>query len=152
MTRISGRLEPIPGAEPLTPEVTRGIVDGLLKSDALRAEFEAENEVDLAFGVRTRAVSRQCVPQRGSVSLVMRAIPHEIRTVEELQLPPVIGELADEERGIILVTGTTGSGKSTTLATMIDRINASSPSTSSPSRTRSSSCTATSARSSTTAR
>jgi len=57
----------------------------------------------------------------------MRAIPHEIKTVEELQLPPVIGELADEERGIILVTGTTGSGKSTTLAAMIDRINASQP-------------------------
>ena len=65
--------------------------------------------------------------QRGSVWLVMRAIPHEVKTVEELQLPPVIGELADVERGIILVTGTTGSGKSTTLAAMIDRTNASQP-------------------------
>src|SRR5262249_28270674 len=61
--------------------------------------------------------------QRGVISLVCRAIPHVIRTVEELNLPPVITELAMEERGIILVTGTTGSGKSTTLAAMIDEIN-----------------------------
>jgi twitching motility protein PilT len=126
MIRVNGRLEPIPDAEPLTPEVTRGIVDSLIKSDALRSEFEAENEVDLAFALPGLARFRvNAFHQRGSVSLVMRAIPHEIKTVEELQLPPVIGELADEERGIILVTGTTGSGKSTTLAAMIDRINAS---------------------------
>ncbi len=128
MIRINGRLEPLPAAEPLRPEVTREIVDGLMKSDAQRAEFESENEVDLAFAVTGLARFRvNAFHQRGSVSLVMRAIPHEIKTVEELQLPPVIGELADEERGIILVTGTTGSGKSTTLAAMIDRINASQP-------------------------
>jgi twitching motility protein PilT len=128
MIRVNGRLEPVPDAEPLTPEVTRGIVDSLIKSDALRSEFEAENEVDLAFAVPGLARFRvNAFHQRGSASLVLRAIPHEIKTVEELQLPPVIGELADEERGIILVTGTTGSGKSTTLAAMIDRINASQP-------------------------
>ena len=61
--------------------------------------------------------------QRGSVSLVCRAIPFQIKTAEELLLPPVIDEIADEERGLILLTGTTGSGKSTTLAAMIDHIN-----------------------------
>jgi twitching motility protein PilT len=61
--------------------------------------------------------------QRGSVSIVLRAIPYGIRTIEELNLPPVIRELAEEERGIVLLTGTTGSGKSTTLAAMIDHIN-----------------------------
>jgi twitching motility protein PilT len=126
MIRINGRLEPLADAEPLTPDVTRSIVERLLAGkDAQRAEFEAENEVDLAFAVSGLARFRvNAFQQRGSVSLVMRAIPHEIKTVEQLQLPPVIGELADEERGIILVTGTTGSGKSTTLAAMIDRINA----------------------------
>ncbi len=126
MIRINGRLEPLADAEPLTPDVTRSIVERLLAGkDAQRAEFEADNEVDLAFAVGDLARFRVNVfLQRGSVSLVMRTIPHEIKTVEQLQLPPVIGELADEERGIILVTGTTGSGKSTTLAAMIDRINA----------------------------
>src|SRR5829696_2214313 len=128
MTRVNGRRVPLPGAEPLTPEVTRGVVETPLKTDAPRREFEQENEVDLAFAVSGLARFRvNAFHQRGSVSLVMRAIPHEIKTVEELGLPPVIGELADEERGIILVTGTTGSGKSTTLAAMIDRINASQP-------------------------
>ncbi len=126
MIRINGRLEPLADAEPLTPDVTRSIVERLLAGkDAQRAEFEADNEVDLAFAVGDLARFRvNAFLQRGSVSLVMRTIPHEIKTVEQLQLPPVIGELADEERGIILVTGTTGSGKSTTLAAMIDRINA----------------------------
>src|SRR5829696_5098436 len=128
MARINGRLEPLPDSEPLVPDVTRGIVDDLLQSDSLRREFETENEVDLAFAISGLARFRvNAFQQRGSVSLVMRAIPHEIKTVEELGLPPVIGELADEERGIFLVTGTTGSGKSTTLAAMIDRINASQP-------------------------
>ena len=127
MIRINGRLEPLADAEPLTPDVTRSIVERLLAGkDAQRAEFEADHEVDLAFAVPDLARFRvNAFLQRGSVSLVMRTIPHEIKTVEQLQLPPVIGELADEERGIILVTGTTGSGKSTTLAAMIDRINAS---------------------------
>src|SRR5919205_617671 len=65
--------------------------------------------------------------QRGSVSLVCRAIPFGIKTVDELDLPPVLKDIAEEERGIVLVTGTTGSGKSTTLAAMIDHINESSP-------------------------
>src|SRR5829696_8575782 len=128
MTRVNGRRVPLPGAEPLTPEVTRGVVETPLKTDAPRREFEQENEVDLAFAVSGLARVRvNAFHERGSVSLVIRAIPHEIKTVEELGSPPVIGELADEERGIFLVTGTTGSGKSTTLAAMIDRINASQP-------------------------
>ena len=105
-------------------------------------EFAEEHEVDFSYAVPGLARFRvNAFRQLGSVSIVCRAIPFEISTVEELLLPPVINDLADEERGIILLTGTTGSGKSTTLAAMIDRINTSTRSTSSRSRTRSSSCT-----------
>jgi twitching motility protein PilT len=80
--------------------------------------------VDFAYAVEGLARFRvNAFRQRGSISLVMRAIPFDIRTVDDLGLPQVISRLADEERGVILVTGTTGSGKSTTLAAMIDQIN-----------------------------
>ena len=91
-------------------------------------EFDEENEVDFSFAVEGLARFRvNAFRQRGSISVVCRAIPFGIKTVEELALPPVIRKLAEEERGIILVTGTTGSGKSTTLAAMIDHINATMP-------------------------
>jgi twitching motility protein PilT len=87
-------------------------------------EFERESEVDFSVAVPGLARFRvNAFRQRGSISIVCRAIPFTIRTCEELLLPPVVDSLADEERGIVLVTGTTGSGKSTTLAAMIDRIN-----------------------------
>ena len=87
-------------------------------------EFATEREVDFAYAIRGLARFRvNAFYQRGSVSLVIRAIPINIRTIEDLNLPPVIRDLADEERGIVLLTGTTGSGKSTTLAAMIDHIN-----------------------------
>src|SRR5919201_6786852 len=87
-------------------------------------EFAEENEVDFSYAVPGFARFRvNAFRQRGAISIVCRAIPHTVRTVEELSLPPVIAELAQEERGIVLVTGTTGSGKSTTLAAMIDEIN-----------------------------
>jgi twitching motility protein PilT len=88
------------------------------------AEFESEHEVDFAYSLPGVGRFRvNAFRQRGSISLVMRAIPTSIRSVEELELPPVVNRLADEERGIVLLTGTTGSGKSTMLAAMIDRIN-----------------------------
>jgi twitching motility protein PilT len=88
------------------------------------AEFDVENEIDLSHDIPGVARFRvNAFRQRGGISLVARAIPHRIRTIEELALPEVIASLADEQRGIVLVTGTTGSGKSTTLAAMIHHIN-----------------------------
>ena len=97
----------------------------MLGDDSVKLdEFDGEGEVDFAYAVAGLARFRvNAFRQRGCVSIVMRAIPYGIKTIEELDLPPVIRELAEEERGIVLLTGTTGSGKSTTLAAMIDHIN-----------------------------
>src|SRR6202012_3598218 len=87
-------------------------------------EFEQEHEVDFSFELQGVARYRiNAFRQRGLVSMACRAIPHKISTIEELALPDVVTELAEEERGIVLLTGTTGSGKSTTLAAMIDHMN-----------------------------
>jgi twitching motility protein PilT len=125
LCRIDGDLHPVAGAEPLEPEDTEDAVKMMLGNDVNKlAEFDREGEVDLAYAVNGLARFRvNAFRQRGSVSVVMRAIPYGIKTIEELNLPPVIRELAEEERGIVLLTGTTGSGKSTTLAAMIDHIN-----------------------------
>jgi twitching motility protein PilT len=125
LCRIDGELKPIPGTEPLRPPDTEAAVKAMIGDDEVKyAELESEGEVDFAYAVPGLARFRvNAFRQRGSLSLVMRAIPFSIRTIEELNLPEVIRELADEERGIVLVTGTTGSGKSTTLAAMIDHIN-----------------------------
>src|SRR3954447_11784883 len=125
LIRVHGKLEPIEGSDPLTPEDTERIMRQMLKDPAKLEEFAAEREVDYAYAVPGLARFRvNAFSQRGSLSLVCRAIPFSIRTMESLGLPPAIKKLAEEERGIILVTGTTGSGKSTTLAAMIDHINA----------------------------
>ena len=124
LIRRQGKLEPIPGSEALKPETTEAIFRAMLQDSAKLREFEIEHEVDFSYMIPGLARFRvNAFQQRGSISLVCRAIPFSIKTVEELQLPPVINELADEERGVILLTGTTGSGKSTTLAAIIDRIN-----------------------------
>jgi twitching motility protein PilT len=126
--RRHGILEPIPDSEPLTAEVTEEVLYHLLKDEKKIAEFKTENEVDFSYGLQGVARFRvNAFRQRGAISIVCRAIPFQVKTVEELLLPPVITELAQEERGIILVTGTTGSGKSTTLAAMIDQINSTEP-------------------------
>src|SRR5205823_914578 len=113
------------GADPLQAQDTDGAVKFMLGSDSAKlGEFDNEGEVDFAYAVAGLARFRvNAFRQRGSVSVVMRAIPYGIKTIEELELPPVIRDLAEEERGIVLLTGTTGSGKSTTLASMIDHIN-----------------------------
>jgi twitching motility protein PilT len=122
--RRHGRLEPIPGAEALKPDDTRAIFEKMLTDERKREEFEREFEVDFAYSLPGVARFRvNAFHQRGSVSLVCRAIPYGVKTAEELLLPKAVNDLADEERGIVLLTGTTGSGKSTTLAAMIDRIN-----------------------------
>jgi twitching motility protein PilT len=122
--RRHGRLEPIPGSEPLTPEAMEGVLAEMVTDERKLAEFREENEVDLSYAIPGLARFRvNAFRQRGSISIVCRAIPFQIKTVEELLLPSVVSELGDEERGIILLTGTTGSGKSTTLAAIIDHIN-----------------------------
>jgi twitching motility protein PilT len=124
LIRINGLLEPIPDADRLKPEDTAAVLDQMLEDENKRAEFAGEKEVDFSYALPGLARFRvNAFYQRGVISLVCRAIPHTIRTIDELDLPPVISELAREERGIILVTGTTGSGKSTTLAAMIDQMN-----------------------------
>jgi twitching motility protein PilT len=124
LIRHMGHLEPIPGADELTPEDTEGAVRSLLNDPAKLEEFAEEHEVDFSYSLPGCSRFRvNAFRQRGVVSMVARAVPHEIRSIEQLGLPDVISEVADEERGIILVTGTTGSGKSSTLAAMIDQIN-----------------------------
>jgi twitching motility protein PilT len=122
--RRHGKLEQIPDTEPLKPHVTEAVLDHMLTDEQKIDEFRRENEVDFSYSLPGVARFRvNAFKQRGSISLVCRAIPFQVKSVEELGLPNVINDLAEEERGIILVTGTTGSGKSTTLAAMIDRIN-----------------------------
>jgi twitching motility protein PilT len=122
--RVDGQMRHIEGLSPLTPEETERAVREMLHDPEKLKEFADEGEVDFAYSIPGVARFRcNAFRQRGSVSLVIRAIPVSIKTIDQLQLPPVIRELAEEERGIVLLTGTTGSGKSTTLAAMIDHIN-----------------------------
>jgi twitching motility protein PilT len=122
--RRHGKLEPIEGSEPLKPEDTERVFHHMLTEAPKLEEFASDREVDFSYAVPGVARFRvNAFVQRGSISLVCRAIPYAVKTAEELQLPPVINDLADEERGLILLTGTTGSGKSTTLAAIIDRVN-----------------------------
>src|SRR5919197_985332 len=124
IVRQHGKLVPIEGSEPLRPEDTETTLFHMLTDEAKLEAFRNEREGDFSYSVPGVARFRvNAFVQRGAVSLVCRAIPFEIKTADELMLPPVIDEIADEERGLILLTGTTGSGKSTTLAAMIDRIN-----------------------------
>jgi twitching motility protein PilT len=107
----------------LTPDVIKSLCYSVL-TDAQKKKFEETWELDLAFGLRGVGRFRCNVfNQKGAVGAVYRLIPEKIRPLEELGLPPVLSELADKPRGLVLVTGPTGSGKSTTLAAMIDRIN-----------------------------
>jgi twitching motility protein PilT len=128
LIRVDGELQPLEGAPHLTPADTTSCLDQLLDSPDKRAEFDAEHEVDFSFAIPGVARYRvNAFRQRGSVSLVCRAIPFGIKTIDELDLPEVLKEIAVEERGIVLVTGTTGSGKSTTLAAMINHVNQNEP-------------------------
>jgi twitching motility protein PilT len=125
--RLHGELVPLEGYQPLTPQDTESAFQQIAQPRSVE-EFRAEGEADYSYSIA--GVSRFRVNtfrQRGSISIVCRAIPYRIRSVEELGLPPVVTTLAEEQRGIILVTGTTGSGKSTTLAAMIDHINRTRP-------------------------
>jgi twitching motility protein PilT len=123
VARVHGDLWALKGSEPLTPEETEKGLHAIADQNHL-TEFEENGEVD--FSYELPGVSRfrvNAYMQRGAVSIALRAIPFSVRTIDDLGLPEVVRRLADEPRGIILLTGTTGSGKSTTLAAMIDHIN-----------------------------
>ena len=120
--RVDGHLVRLEFPE-LTPDVIKTLAYSVL-TDIQKKKFEETWELDLAFGLRGVGRFRCNVfNQKGAVGAVFRLIPERIRSLEELNLPPVLAELADRPRGLVLVTGPTGSGKSTTLAAMIDRIN-----------------------------
>ena len=124
--RVDGHLRRL--AQPdLTPDVLKGLAYSVL-TDMQKKKFEETWELDLAFGLRGVGRFRCNVfNQKGAVGAVFRLIPEKIRPLEELGLPPVLAEISDRPRGLVLVTGPTGSGKSTTLAAMIDRINNTKP-------------------------
>lgn len=120
--RIDGRLVPLK-LPPLTPAETKELCYSIL-TDAQKRRFEEENELDLSFGIKGLSRFRANIfMQRGAVSGAFRVIPFKIMTFQELGLPPVVAELTRKPRGLILVTGPTGAGKTTTLASIVDMIN-----------------------------
>jgi twitching motility protein PilT len=126
LARFHGQLEALEQyPDPLTPAETDRVLREMLAdhSDKMAA-FDGDNEIDFSYTVPNLARFRvNAFRQRGSVSIVARVIPFTVKTIHELGLPPVIEDISDEERGLILLTGTTGSGKSTTLAAIINHIN-----------------------------
>jgi twitching motility protein PilT len=121
--RVQGILIPLTEFEPLSPAETQQLTYGVL-NDAQKQKFEVDNELDFSFGIQGLARFRANVyRQRGAVAAAFRVIPFEIPTFRELGLPAVAEELSSRAKGLVLVTGPTGSGKSTTLAAMIDKIN-----------------------------
>jgi twitching motility protein PilT len=107
----------------LAPKDTLQLAYSVL-TEQQKKRFETEDELDFSFGIQNLARFRgNCFKQRGCISIVIRQIPFQVKTFEQLQLPPAVAKFAERPRGLILVTGPTGSGKSTTLAAMIDKIN-----------------------------
>ena len=122
MLRLDGELLPTP-FEKLTPDMVQTLVFSLM-TDAQRQRFEAVNELDFAFGIKGMGRLRMnAYRQRGVIGAAIRSIPSKFKTFDELNLPPVVYEIMKLTKGLILVTGPTGSGKSTTLASMIDYLN-----------------------------
>jgi twitching motility protein PilT len=122
MVRVHGVLRPLEYAE-LSPAETKQLAYSVL-TDAQKHRFEETLELDFSFGIKGLSRFRANIfNQRGAVGAVFRSIPYEIRSFEELGLPGVIDKLCEKPRGLILVTGPTGSGKSTTLAAMVDKVN-----------------------------
>jgi len=121
--RVAGRLVPLTEFEVLTPQDTQRLAYSVL-TEGQKQRFEEQNELDLSLGIQDLARFRCNVyRQRGAIGAAVRLIPYKIRSFEELGLPKIVQELADRPKGLVLVTGPTGSGKSTTLAAMIDKIN-----------------------------
>jgi len=121
--RIDGDIQNSNVDTVLSPKDTLQIAYSVLTENQ-KKRFELEDELDFSFGIQNLARFRgNCFKQRGCVSMVIRQIPFSIKTFADLGLPPVIARMAEKPRGLVLVTGPTGSGKSTTLAAMIDKIN-----------------------------
>jgi twitching motility protein PilT len=124
MFRVDGALVPLKDARRMPPEEVGRMALGLM-NEYQKEKYKQTNEVDLAYGVPGLGRFRVNVfQQRGTLGVVLRVIPFKIQSIEQLMLPKVLEKVAAEQRGLILVTGTTGSGKSTTLAAMVDHINA----------------------------
>jgi twitching motility protein PilT len=122
--RVDGILAPLTDVARITPEEMLSMAFSMM-TNRQKQKFKETAELDMAYGVAGLGRFRVNVfQQRGNVGMVLRVIPTKIRTAEELNLPAVVNKICEEQRGLVLVTGTTGSGKSTTLAAMIDRINA----------------------------
>src|SRR4030081_1999238 len=123
MVRVRGRLTPLEGYPELTPVETREIVYSIL-SNAQRQRFENNWQLDFAYQIPATARFRvNTYFQRSSVGAAFRLIPFDIAPLDSLGLPPVVADFANKPRGLVLVTGPTGSGKSTTLASLVDVIN-----------------------------
>lgn len=123
MMRIDGDITSSRSEVVMQPKDTLQLAYSVLTENQ-KKRFEMEDELDFSFGIQNLARFRgNCFKQRGCVSIVLRQIPFSIKTFADLSLPPVIAKLAEKPRGLVLVTGPTGSGKSTTLAAMIDKIN-----------------------------
>jgi twitching motility protein PilT len=121
--RIDGDITSASTEDVMTPKDTLSLAYSVLTENQ-KKRFETENELDFSFGIQNLARFRgNCFKQRGCVSLVIRQIPFTVRTFDDLGLPPIVAKLAERPRGLVLVTGPTGSGKSTTLAAMIDKVN-----------------------------
>jgi twitching motility protein PilT len=121
--RIDGTLVPLADMSRVTPEEMLSMAFSMM-TNRQKQKFKETAELDMAYGVAGLGRFRVNVfQQRGNVGMVLRVIPTKIRTIDELNLPKVIDTICEEQRGLVLVTGTTGSGKSTTLASMVDRIN-----------------------------
>lgn len=121
--RVHGHLRPLETYPPFTPAQTKQLAYSVL-TDAQKHRFEEKLELDFSFGLKGLSRFRaNLFNQKGAVGCVFRAIPYEIKTFDALGLPPVVADLCKKPRGLVLVTGPTGSGKSTTLASMIDKIN-----------------------------
>src|SRR3954447_13959262 len=121
--RVDGHLRPLEGYRPLSSADTKQLAYSVL-TDAQKHRFEENLELDFSFGVKGLSRFRANIfNQRGAVGAVFRAIPYEIKSFDDLGLPRVVTDLCAKPRGLVLVTGPTGSGKSTTLAAMIDKIN-----------------------------
>lgn len=120
--RIDGKLCPL-DLPPLTPADTKRLAYSMM-TDSQKQRFEENLELDFSFGVKNLSRFRANIfTQKGAVAAVFRMIPFEIKAFAQLGLPPIVEKLCEKPRGLVLVTGPTGSGKSTTLATMIDKIN-----------------------------
>ena len=121
--RVDGELRPMTESPRVSPEDMLNMAFSMM-SNRQKQRFKETADLDLAYGVAGMGRFRVNVfQQRGNVGLVLRVIPTKIRTIEELALPRIVSQICDERRGMVLVTGTTGSGKSTTLAAMVDRVN-----------------------------